>query len=51
MPVAVVTGARDAKFTEIGARIPGRHHSVDCGHAVPLEAPDALAAILNAMCT
>jgi 2-succinyl-6-hydroxy-2,4-cyclohexadiene-1-carboxylate synthase len=51
MPVTVVTGARDAKFTEIGERMPGERIVVaDCGHAVPLEAPDALAAALNAVC-
>ena len=52
MPVTVVTGADDQKFTEIGERMPGEHVVVaDCGHAVPLEAPDALAAVLNAVCT
>jgi 2-succinyl-6-hydroxy-2,4-cyclohexadiene-1-carboxylate synthase len=51
MPVTVVTGVRDAKFTEIGARIPGQHIAVaGAGHAVALEAPDALAAVLNAVC-
>jgi 2-succinyl-6-hydroxy-2,4-cyclohexadiene-1-carboxylate synthase len=47
MPVTIVTGTRDQKFTDIGARMPGVHRTVDCGHAIPLEAPDALAAILN----
>jgi pimeloyl-ACP methyl ester carboxylesterase len=52
MPVTVVTGARDAKFTEIATRMPGEHVVIDgAGHAVPLEAPDALAAVLNAVCT
>ena len=52
MPVTVVTGADDEKFTEIGSRLPGEHVVVaDCGHAVPLEAPDALAAIVNAVCS
>jgi 2-succinyl-6-hydroxy-2,4-cyclohexadiene-1-carboxylate synthase len=51
MPVSVVTGVRDVKFTEIGARVPGNHVVVaGAGHAVPLEAPDALAAVLNAVC-
>jgi pimeloyl-ACP methyl ester carboxylesterase len=47
MPVTVVTGERDTKFTEIGARMPGNHVVIDCGHAVPLERPDALATFLN----
>jgi 2-succinyl-6-hydroxy-2,4-cyclohexadiene-1-carboxylate synthase len=51
MPVTVVTGALDEKFTEIGERMPGEHVVVaDTGHVVPLEAPDALAAVLNAVC-
>jgi 2-succinyl-6-hydroxy-2,4-cyclohexadiene-1-carboxylate synthase len=52
MPVTVVTGGDDDKFTEIGARLPGEHIVVaGCGHAVPLEAPNALAAVLNDVCT
>jgi 2-succinyl-6-hydroxy-2,4-cyclohexadiene-1-carboxylate synthase len=52
MPVTVVTGGADHKFTEIGARLPGEHVVVaDCGHAVVLEAPNALAAVLNDVCT
>jgi 2-succinyl-6-hydroxy-2,4-cyclohexadiene-1-carboxylate synthase len=52
MPVTVVTGGRDAKFTEIAMRMPGEHVVVEgAGHALPLEAPDALAAVLNAACT
>jgi 2-succinyl-6-hydroxy-2,4-cyclohexadiene-1-carboxylate synthase len=52
MPVTVVTGGDDPKFTEIGERLPGEHVVVaGCGHAVPLEAPNALAAVLNDVCT
>jgi 2-succinyl-6-hydroxy-2,4-cyclohexadiene-1-carboxylate synthase len=52
MPVTVVTGANDEKFTDLGTQLPGEHVVVaDCGHAVPLEAPDALAAVLNDVCT
>lgn len=52
MPVLVVTGTRDAKFDAIGAemaeRITGaRHVRLDGGHALPLEAPEALAAVIN----
>jgi 2-succinyl-6-hydroxy-2,4-cyclohexadiene-1-carboxylate synthase len=51
MPVLIVTGTRDAKFDAIGAemaeRITGaRHVGLDGGHALPLEAPDALAATI-----
>jgi pimeloyl-ACP methyl ester carboxylesterase len=51
MPVTVVTGTRDAKFTAIGARLPGEHVALDCGHAIPLERPVELAAILNERCS
>jgi 2-succinyl-6-hydroxy-2,4-cyclohexadiene-1-carboxylate synthase len=51
-PVWVVTGTADAKFDEIGARtadaIPGaRHVRIAGGHALPLEAPTALAAVVD----
>jgi pimeloyl-ACP methyl ester carboxylesterase len=46
-PVTIVTGSHDTKFTDTGKRIPGQHRIVDCGHAVLLEQPDALASILN----
>jgi 2-succinyl-6-hydroxy-2,4-cyclohexadiene-1-carboxylate synthase len=50
MPVTFVTGRRDEKFTSIAARaarIRGDHVEIDSGHAIPLEAPEALASILN----
>lgn len=49
VPVLVVTGARDAKFTDLGRRlargIDGAHLVVvpDAGHSVPLERPDVVA--------
>jgi len=54
MPVLVVTGAKDEKFTEIGSRTAraiganAAHVVVEsAGHSVPLEQPDLFAAILN----
>ncbi|HEY1739003.1 MAG TPA: alpha/beta fold hydrolase [Acidimicrobiia bacterium] len=52
MPVLVVTGNADAKFTEIGdamaAQIPdARRVQLACGHAVPLVRPAELAAALH----
>lgn len=53
MPVLVLTGERDEKFTAIGERlaaaIPGAEHVVvaGAGHGLPLEAPDAVAAELT----
>jgi 2-succinyl-6-hydroxy-2,4-cyclohexadiene-1-carboxylate synthase len=52
MPVLIVTGTRDAKFDAIGAgmaqQITGaRHVRLDGGHALPLEAPDALAGAID----
>jgi 2-succinyl-6-hydroxy-2,4-cyclohexadiene-1-carboxylate synthase len=47
VPTTIVTGARDEKFTAIGARMPGVQYVVDCGHAVPVERPEELASILN----
>lgn len=54
MPVLVVTGANDDKFTDIGARTAraiganAAHVVVEnAGHAVPLEQPDLFAAVLN----
>ena len=51
MPVLLVTGTRDAKFTAIARRMLERlpnaaHREVDAGHAVPLEQPDALARVM-----
>lgn len=49
MPVLVLTGERDEKFTAIGERlaaaIPGAEHVVvpGAGHQLPLEAPQAVA--------
>ena len=54
MPVLVVTGAKDDKFTDIGARMArmigsNAAHVVveDAGHSVPLEQPELFASILN----
>ncbi|MBJ7471174.1 MAG: alpha/beta fold hydrolase [Solirubrobacteraceae bacterium] len=53
MPVLVLTGERDDKFTAIGERladeIPGAEHVVvpGAGHQLPLEAPEAVAAELK----
>ena len=52
MPVVIVTGTHDTKFTAIGmqmcAAIPhARHVQLDCGHAIPLEQPQQLANILH----
>ena len=54
MPVLVVTGANDEKFTDIGARTAraiganAAHVVVEnAGHAVPLEQPDLFASVLN----
>jgi pimeloyl-ACP methyl ester carboxylesterase len=52
MPVLVVHGARDDKYTELAHRlvaaIPNaRRTGIDCGHAVPVEAPRELARVLH----
>jgi 2-succinyl-6-hydroxy-2,4-cyclohexadiene-1-carboxylate synthase len=53
MPVTLVTGRKDAKFTEIARRMmprlaPGTEHvELDAGHAIPLEAPEALARVIE----
>jgi 2-succinyl-6-hydroxy-2,4-cyclohexadiene-1-carboxylate synthase len=52
-PVLLVSGTADAKFGAVNdamaGRIPGaRHVRVDGGHALPLEAPGALAAAIRA---
>jgi 2-succinyl-6-hydroxy-2,4-cyclohexadiene-1-carboxylate synthase len=53
MPVDVVVGARDERFVEIGRRLADRISGARltvlpaAGHALPLEAPDALASVLN----
>jgi 2-succinyl-6-hydroxy-2,4-cyclohexadiene-1-carboxylate synthase len=52
VPVRVITGSLDEKFTRIGRelaeRVPGLEHVVieGAGHNVALEAPDALCALL-----
>ena len=52
--VVVITGALDTKFTEIARRMmtsfttPAEHVVVpDCGHAVHLERPSTVAAIVD----
>jgi 2-succinyl-6-hydroxy-2,4-cyclohexadiene-1-carboxylate synthase len=54
MPVLIITGAYDEKFTEIGSRTAraiganAAHVVVEsAGHSVPLDQPDLFAAILN----
>ena len=52
MPVTLVTGRKDAKFTAIAREMmqrlaPGAEHvEIDAGHAIPLEAPEALARVI-----
>lgn len=53
MPVLLVTGRDDAKFEEINRRmherIPhARHQRLPGGHALPLEAPEVLAGLIEA---
>ena len=55
MPVLIVTGERDEKFTALGRRIVesigdnARHVEVpDAGHALPFERPLDFAALLSA---
>jgi pimeloyl-ACP methyl ester carboxylesterase len=54
IPVALVVGERDAKFRAIAGQmaelLPDAtlHVVPDAGHAVQLEAPDAVAAIVSA---
>ncbi len=49
IPITLVTGRKDAKFTAIALEMmprlpPGTEHTeLDAGHAIPLEAPAALA--------
>jgi pimeloyl-ACP methyl ester carboxylesterase len=53
MPAAVLAGERDAKFSELGRRLarglPGGSLSLvpGAGHALPLEAPGAVAAAIG----
>jgi 2-succinyl-6-hydroxy-2,4-cyclohexadiene-1-carboxylate synthase len=52
MPVTVVVGERDGKFTEIGRRLAaglpaGRLLQVPGGHGLPLESPDEVACALE----
>lgn len=57
MPVLVLTGERDEKFTALGERLtaalPDAEHVVvpGAGHQLPLEAPDAVAAELTRLLT
>jgi 2-succinyl-6-hydroxy-2,4-cyclohexadiene-1-carboxylate synthase len=53
MPAAVLVGARDEKFVDLGRRLadtlPDASFAIvpDAGHALPLEAPEAVAAALR----
>ncbi len=57
MPVLLVTGTRDEKFTEIARRmlerlpVGTRHEELEGGHALPLERPRALGACIAAFAT
>ncbi len=57
MPVMLVTGTRDQKFTMIAQHMfermhPGvRHVQLDGGHAVPLEQPTVLGGLITAFAT
>ena len=52
MPVLLVTGTRDDKFTAIARRMldrlpaGARHTELDAGHALPLEQPEALGNVI-----
>jgi 2-succinyl-6-hydroxy-2,4-cyclohexadiene-1-carboxylate synthase len=52
-PVLLVTGTRDEKFTAIARRMLERlpagteHVEIDGGHALPLEQPEALGAVIG----
>jgi pimeloyl-ACP methyl ester carboxylesterase len=52
IPVTLIVGARDAKFRAIAERMASAlpdakvHVVADAGHAVQLEAPEAVAALL-----
>jgi 2-succinyl-6-hydroxy-2,4-cyclohexadiene-1-carboxylate synthase len=54
MPVLLVTGTRDEKFTAIARRMLARllagtgHRELDAGHALPLEQPEALGELIAA---
>jgi pimeloyl-ACP methyl ester carboxylesterase len=54
MPVTVVVGERDAKFREVGERLAAELPQAQlvvvpgAGHAVHLEAPEAVAEVLTA---
>ena len=53
VPVTIVTGSRDEKFDAIGSAMAERirraaHLRVEGGHALPLESPAAIAAIVAA---
>src|SRR5581483_10408562 len=53
VPMLVITGTKDTKFTELGHRLAGTHATpvahvqLDAGHAVPWEQPDAFASAVN----
>ena len=53
VPTTIITGADDAKFTDLGRRLAGRigtmaaHHVIpNAGHAVHLQRPDAVADLI-----
>ena len=57
MPVLLVTGSQDAKYTAIARRMLERMHAqvghvqLDGGHALPLEQPEVLGGLITAFAT
>ena len=57
MPVLLVTGSRDEKYTAIARRMLERMHpnvglvQLDGGHALPLEQPEVLGGLITAFAT
>ena len=57
MPVLLVTGSRDEKYTAIARRMLERMHAqvahvqLDGGHALPLEQPEVLGGLITAFAT
>ena len=57
MPVLLVTGSHDEKYTAIARRMLERMHprvghvQLDGGHALPLEQPEVLGGLITAFAT